>query len=139
METVTSRDYRALAALRYELRTFAAFSETAARGEGVEPRQHQLMLAIKGLEPGERPSVGVLAKQLLLQPNSAVELIKRSVECGLVATERAADDGRVVLVRVTPHGEAILVRLSRAHREELRSLAPRLVGTLRDLVGEPIG
>lgn len=135
MEPVTEEDYVALAKLRYELRVFLAFSEEAARAEGVEPRQHQLLLAIKGFEGGP-PSVGDLARRLLLKPHSAAELVKRSADQGLVATSRAAHDGRVVHVRVLPHGERILARLSVAHRAELRTLAPELVATLRAVVGE---
>ena len=41
-------DYKSLAELRHQIRRFLHFSEQAARNMGLEPRQHQLMLAIKG-------------------------------------------------------------------------------------------
>jgi hypothetical protein len=37
-----------MAELRYQIRLFLRFSENAARQAGIEPQQHQLLLAIKG-------------------------------------------------------------------------------------------
>jgi hypothetical protein len=36
-----------MAELRYQIRLFLRFSENAARQAGIEPQQHQLLLAIK--------------------------------------------------------------------------------------------
>jgi hypothetical protein len=44
---ITLADYRALAEFRYRIRQFPGFSERAARDSGLEPRQHQLLLALK--------------------------------------------------------------------------------------------
>ena len=38
-----------MAELRYQIRLFLCFSENAARQAGIEPQQHQFLLAIKGL------------------------------------------------------------------------------------------
>src|SRR6266550_2686557 len=46
--------YQSLAELRYQIRRFLYFSEQAARDAGLEPQQHQLMLALKGLPKGAR-------------------------------------------------------------------------------------
>jgi DNA-binding MarR family transcriptional regulator len=62
--TLTSCDYRSLAELRHQIRLFLHFSEQAARSAGLNPRQHQLMLALKGLPSHIRPSIGELAKRL---------------------------------------------------------------------------
>jgi DNA-binding MarR family transcriptional regulator len=70
-------DYRALAELRYQLRVFVSFSERAARELGIEPQQHQLLLAIKGLPLELRPTLGVLAARLQLRHHSVVELVDR--------------------------------------------------------------
>jgi hypothetical protein len=40
-------DFKAMAELRYQIRRFLRFSENAARQAGIEPQQHQLLLAIK--------------------------------------------------------------------------------------------
>jgi len=55
---LTPGDYRSLAELRYQIRRFLNFSEQAARDAGLEPHQHQLMLALKGLPEGVRPRIG---------------------------------------------------------------------------------
>ncbi len=50
-------DFQALAELRYQIRRFLRFSEQAARSAGLEPHQHQLLLALKGLPEGSRPRI----------------------------------------------------------------------------------
>src|ERR1044071_4624353 len=53
-------DYRAMAELRYQIRRFLRFSENAARQEGIEPQQHQMLLALRGLPLHLKPTIGVL-------------------------------------------------------------------------------
>src|SRR6185436_7814485 len=68
-------DYRALAELRYQIRRFVSFSEREARGAGIEPQQHQLLLAVKGLPPEGRPTIKALAERLCVQHHTAVALV----------------------------------------------------------------
>lgn len=126
--------YRALAELRYRIRAFLAFSEAAARDAGVEPQQHQLLLVLKALRPDERPTIAHVAERLLVQHNSAVELVKRSIERGLVERRAGVKDRREASLRITPAGRGVLRRLSLAHRAELRSAAPALRDALDALV-----
>ena len=42
-KNLTQRDYESLAEFRHQIRRFLRFSERAARGTGLEPRQHQLL------------------------------------------------------------------------------------------------
>lgn len=51
---IQSHEYEALAEFRYGLRQFLHFSEQAARAAGLEPQQHQALLALRGL-PRVRP------------------------------------------------------------------------------------
>jgi hypothetical protein len=44
-----------------KIRKFLAFSEAAARAADIEPQRHQLLLALRGLPAGARPTVGALA------------------------------------------------------------------------------
>ncbi len=132
-------EYRALAELRYRIRRFVHFSEGAAREAGLEPQQHQLLLAIKGMPTDRASTIGDLAERLQLKHNSANELVRRAEQRGLVATERGEDDRRQVLVSLTEEGEAALHDLSLAHLEELRSEARALVEGLEQLLGEGIG
>ena len=124
-----------MAEFRYQIRRFLHFSEKAARAAGIEPQQHQLLLAIKGaMESGEEPSVGFLADRLQLQHHSTGELVDRLVERGLVTRSRASEDRRQVLVHLTARGEAELERLSACHLTELRTNGPALVSALEAVI-----
>jgi DNA-binding MarR family transcriptional regulator len=131
---LSDADYAALATFRYELRRFLRFSEQAARAVGLEPQQHQLLLALRGTPGGAAMTVGALAERLQVRHHAAVGLVDRMAARGLVRRMRAADDGRRVLVALTARGVAHLPRLSHAHREELRAAAPRLLAALRTIV-----
>jgi len=121
----------ALAEFRYQIRRFLHFSEKAARAAGIEPQQHQVLLAIKGVvESDEEPSIGVLAERLQLQHHSTGELVERLVERGLVSRSRAPADRRQVLIHLTARGEAELEKLTACHLEELRTNGPALVTAL---------
>ncbi len=52
MRTPKTPDFKAMAELRYQIRRFLRFSENAAREAGIEPQQHQLLLAVRGLPGG---------------------------------------------------------------------------------------
>ncbi|MGA9476027.1 MAG: MarR family transcriptional regulator [Terriglobales bacterium] len=127
----TSTDYESLADVRYQLRRFLHFSEQAARDAGLEPQQHQLMLALKGLPRQTRPRVGELAERLQIKHHSAVELINRLASAGCVRRHRGGEDRREVLLELTPKGERILQELSFHHRAELRKRGPALIVALK--------
>ena len=126
-------DYQALADFRYEIRRFLNFSERLAHAAGVEPQQHQALLAIKGLPAHRVATIGVLAERLLIQHHSAVELVNRLEAGGYVRRERAQDDRREVLLALTAKGEKVLAELALHHHDELRSAASSLVAALRRL------
>lgn len=130
-KALSASDYQALAELRHQIRRFLHFSEEAARAAGLEPRQHQLLLALKGLPKGVRPRVAELAERLQIQHHSTVELANRLAVGGYVRRRRAPDDRREVLLTLTPKGEKVLRELSLHHRDELRTLGPALLKALR--------
>ena len=123
-------DFRALAEFRYEIRRFLNFSEQAARVAGVEPQQHQALLAIKGLPAGRRATVGVLSERLQIRPHSGVELSVRLENKRLIRRTRSLRDRREVLLSLTRRGEKLLRKLSLPHRAELRSAGPTLLRAL---------
>ena len=127
-------DYRALAEFRHQIRTFLSFSERAARAQGIEPQQHQLLLACKGLPQGSRPTIGMLAQRLCVEHHSAVALVDKLEASELVRRERNPEDGREVLVRITARGEALLAALSELHREQLQQVGPQLIEVLAAIV-----
>jgi DNA-binding MarR family transcriptional regulator len=132
---LTDADLQALAEFRYRIRRFLRFSEEAAREAGLEPQQHQLLLAAAGTTNGPA-TVGELAERLQLRPHSVDELITRAEANGLVSRHRSDDDRRFVLVEPTAKGRRMLDRLSGAHREELRQAAAGLIEALSQVAGE---
>lgn len=122
--------FQQLAEFRYKIRQFLHFSEEAARASGVEAQQHQLMLAIKGLPQGMRPTVTALSSRLCLRHHSTVELVNRVVERGAARRRQGEKDRREVLVELTPYGEELLEKLSILHWEELQTSGPALSDAL---------
>jgi DNA-binding MarR family transcriptional regulator len=123
---LTKSHYETLASLRHALRRFLAFSEAAAREEGIPAQQHQALLAIKGFRGRDQVSVGELAEYLHLKHHSAVGLIDRLSRRQLVSRTTSKKDRRQVIVALTPRGEALIRRLSAAHLDELKRLGPEL-------------
>ena len=132
--SLSDADYQALAELRYRLRLFLAFSEEQARSVGLEPRQHQLLLTVRGLPADARPTIGTLAERLALKHHTVVELVDRLERLDLVQRDSDPDDRRIVLVTITARGRATLDRLTLAHRGELAKSAPALVEALQTIV-----
>src|SRR5436309_1790794 len=119
-------DYQALAEFRHQIRRFLRFSDAAARGVGLEPQQHQALLALKGLPAGRQPTIGELAARLQIAHHSAVELVGRLADRGLVQRTRGEADRRQVLLALTLAGATVLRDLSLQHRAELRAAGPAL-------------
>src|SRR5262252_1694745 len=133
-KTPAQPDFKAMAELRYQIRRFLRFSENAARQAGIEPQQHQLLLAVRGLPDELKPTIGVLAERMQLQHHSTVELIDRLVERGFLLRLRATDDRRQVLVKLTHDGEEFLQTLALHHLQELQSVGPTFVKVLQSLI-----
>jgi DNA-binding MarR family transcriptional regulator len=133
-ELLSQAEYEELAELRFQIRRFLNFSESAAHGEGIEPRHHQALLAIKAMPADEPCTVGALAGRLFLQHQSTVGLIDRMEQRQLVVRRPGRRDARQVLVSLTPQGERILERLSATHKAELAQSAPELARALRTIM-----
>lgn len=133
-EHIEVADYRALAEFRYQIRRFLHFSEQTARSAGIEPQQHQLLLAVKGLPEGKKATIGELAERLQIQHHSAVELVDRLAERNFVERKRDDEDQRRVLVCLTSQGEEVLQNLATTTLSELRVTGPVLVTALQVLL-----
>jgi DNA-binding MarR family transcriptional regulator len=139
MAKVTLADYRLLAEFRHEMRKFLAFSEGAARSAGVEPQQHQMLLALRGLPEGARPTIGTIAERLCVQHHTAVALVDKLEERALLRRERGTPDRREVLLHITPEGESLLRELSALHRQQLAVVGPALVSALEAILDDHAG
>lgn len=127
-------DYQALAELRFQIRRFLRFSERVAKSADIEPQQYQALLALKGLPPDKKPTIGELAERLQIQHNSTVELVDRLVERRLVERQRDTTDQRYVMLTLTAQGETLLQQLARTHRTELQTIGPALLRTLETIL-----
>jgi DNA-binding MarR family transcriptional regulator len=130
---LADNEYRRLLAFRTGIRRFLSWSEAQAATVGVTPAQHQLMLAIRGHDGPDGPTIREVADALILRHNSAVGLIDRAVEAGLVSRHVDERDARVVRLRLTALGARRIRQLSGAHLEELRRLVPRVTRLWADL------
>jgi DNA-binding MarR family transcriptional regulator len=135
---LSAGQYGQLADFRYLIRKFLHFSENACREYGLEPRQHQLLLAIKGLPDKAEPTIGELARRLFLKHHSTVELVDRLERLEVVRRERNMKDAREVFVRLTPKGDALLRGLSISHRRELESSGLELARALESIAGATV-
>jgi DNA-binding MarR family transcriptional regulator len=131
--SLTKADYETLSEFRYLMRRFAAFSEAAAREAGLTPQQHQALLAVRGFPGSARANIGDLAQRLNIRHHSVVGLVDRLVSKGLLQRQVDPVDRRRVLVALTDKSKTLLEGLSRAHREELRRVAPMLRGLLASI------
>lgn len=134
MPRISNADYRSLASFRYEIRKFLAFSEQAAREAGIEPQQHQLLLAVRGLPEGTRPTIRAVAERLCVQHHTTVALVDKLEERGFIERRRSTVDRREVLLQLTPKGGAMLRKLSALHRQQLRTVGPNMLAALQAIL-----
>ena len=131
---ITTDEYRALAELRYRIRHFLREGDAVAQAAGLEPQQYLLLLAIRGLPPGEEATIRTLAERLVLKHHSTVELIDRLETHGYVRRSRGRDDRRRVMVSLLPRGERLLEQVARHRIGELRSNGHALVRAIDQLL-----
>ncbi len=127
---ITDADYRALSEFRYLIRRFLEFSQNAAKEVGLQPRHHQALLAIKGFPTAGPVTIGDLAERLRIRHHSAVELVDRLEEAGLVVRQSDKRDHRRVILELTEAADAHLAELSAAHLDELSRIEPMLTNVL---------
>jgi DNA-binding MarR family transcriptional regulator len=131
----TAADMLSLAEFRYHLRRFLRFSEESARSVGLEPQQHQLLLAVEGInESGIPAAIKLIAERLQLRHQSVVGLLDRLEKRSLLSRRRDALDQRQVIITLTEAGKALLDQLSLAHRQELMSRGPALLAALQSVI-----
>lgn len=126
----TDEHYRRLLAFRTQLRRFDHWSSAAAAEHGLTHAQHQLLLAVRGHDAEQGPTIGDVAAYLLVKHHTAGELADRVVELGLVERVRVDTDHRFVRLRLTSRGRHIVEELAETHVEELNRLAAVWIDTV---------
>ena len=121
--------YAPLGDFRQALRQFLAFSEAGAREFGLTSQQHQTLLAIKAHAGPEALTISELAELLMIKTHSAVGLVTRLVERGLVERRVSSVDRRRVQLFLKAEGEAALEAITRKNLQELEGVA-RILGDL---------
>jgi DNA-binding MarR family transcriptional regulator len=128
---------RRLAEFRFQLRKFLHFSSLAAGAAGIRAQQYQLLQCIWGMPEELDPTIANVAARMLLKHNSAVELVDRTIEQGLLRRSPDPTDHRRILLRMTPLGEKLLGSLAAWHLRELEETGPELIRALRRVLLTP--
>jgi DNA-binding MarR family transcriptional regulator len=132
---LTTSGYARLAAFRKALREFVRFSDVAAAEVGLTTQHYQAMLILRACPSGHRVSIRELAGELLIKHNSAVGLVDRLVEEGLVSRESSEADRRKVELTLSARGREVLAQLASMHQRELRRIGPMLEAVVADVSG----
>jgi DNA-binding MarR family transcriptional regulator len=130
---LTDADYERLAELRYSLRGFLHWSAQRAREAGITPTQHQLLLTIRSSRTPRGATIREVAEVLLIRHHSAVGLVDRAQEAGLITRERDPEQQSVVHLKLTEWGAVTVSSLSAVHLRELTQLAPTMQALLAAL------
>jgi DNA-binding MarR family transcriptional regulator len=139
LKPLNRADFQCLAEFRFQLRRFLNFSNAAAEEAGVRPQQYQLLLCVSGMPDELEPTIAHVAARMMLKHNSAVELVDRTIEQGLLRRASDPADHRRILLRVTPQGERVLASLAAYHLEELDNAGPELIRALRRVLSTKPG
>ena len=129
---IDDRDYKVLASVRAELRSFAHFTERVTSGAGLTPQQHQILLALRAAD-GLELTIGQLAETMFLKPHSVSGMADRLAAQGLVERVRSEEDRRSIRLRLTGKAQEVLASLGQAHKDELRRIRPLLISLLSQL------
>jgi DNA-binding MarR family transcriptional regulator len=132
---LTDEQFARILEFRMALRRFGRFSEEQAAKLDMTAAQHQLLLAIRGHGDPLGPTIADVAGHLMIRHHSAVGLVDRTQDLGLVERHRDAGDHRLVRLALTPLGHDRVNALALAHLKELRQLA-EVLGVLLEADAE---
>lgn len=130
---LSHEEFRKQAEFRFRVRSFLASSELNSRRAGLDPNQFQLLLAVKGLPCTLEPNVSTLARRLMIEGNSAVELVDRCVKKGLAERFTGGKDKRHVFVRLTDLGHDLVEKVALQNRQEIIAALPAFLEFLSGL------
>lgn len=130
---LTQDDFRQQAEFRFMLRHFLKSSEINARSHGLEAAQFQLLLAVRGMPSDDPPNVTSVARRLLVETHTVVELVDKMIAKGMMERFREGKDRRCVFLRLTPAGEAVLEKIALLNRRSLSEYLPQFVQFIEGL------
>jgi DNA-binding MarR family transcriptional regulator len=128
---LTDEQFARILEFRVALRRFGHFSEEQASNLGMTAAQYQLLLAIRGDDDPRGPTIADVARALMVRHHSAVGLVDRTQDLGLVERRRDPYDQRLVRLALTPLGHERVNALAVAHLKKLRQLAEVLGALLQ--------
>jgi DNA-binding MarR family transcriptional regulator len=129
---LTDRHFAGLLGVRTAIANYEQISEREARVLGATHAQHHVLLGLYGSKEAAAPTVKDIAHILGVASPSAVGLITRMVDAGLLERNVDQTDRRVTRLRLTKPGERVLRQLSDTHFSRLRDLTTQGVELLRD-------
>lgn len=129
-------EHAALTEISQSVRGFIRIMEDVARDSGLEPQQYQLLLSVKAMPRGERPTILGISRSLDIRHHTAVELVDRAEARGLVVRRRDSVDRRLVVVELTRDGDDAVKRAARYHVRRLRAEGAMLVQSLDEVLTE---
>lgn len=133
MPRLTDRHFAGMLGLRSAIAIFERSGEREARLAGATHAQHHVLLAVRGHRDRETPpTVKDVAAALGVASPSAVELIGRMVDAGLLERRSDGRDARVTRLHLTVLGQRLVAELSEGHLPRLRELTRRGVELLRE-------
>lgn len=130
--SLSEAEYAALAHFRHALRQVTAFNDEMLASAGLGPRRYQALLAIRARTGRFGFSVGDLADELIIKPNTAAELANRLESAGLIRRVRDSRDRRRALLELTTEGASRLDQVAHVHfakLQESRSVFMKLFGS----------
>ncbi len=139
LKNVNGFDFSALAEFHYQIRRLMKGNGNGTRPAGSERLQHNLVLNVRGLPPDVKPTIGTLAKRLQIRHHSAVELIDRLEEQGLIERRRDEVDRRQVTIHLTAKGNRLATQIAQQNCDELQTAGRQLARVLRSLLGPSPG
>ncbi|MCC5950039.1 MAG: MarR family transcriptional regulator [Nitriliruptoraceae bacterium] len=102
--------FRGVAEARYVVRRVTRIVDEQARGEGLDPLEHQLLLQLFGFKGGPM-RINELADRLDVPAAVASRLVKGLEERGYVQRKKSSSDRRVTDVFLLPDGEQACVAI----------------------------
>ncbi|HEY1701273.1 MAG TPA: MarR family transcriptional regulator [Trebonia sp.] len=101
-----------IAEARYVMRKVSRIVDDEAKGEGLDPLEHQAMLQAYGAGPRLR-TVSQIAERLDIAPALASRVVNGLVRKGMVVRRSSAADKRVTEIEISDDGAELIRKIDR--------------------------